>query len=435
MRVGFAAPVSLHSAIGRDSADVSRALVARGHAVKIIATEIEDVCEIGSRADIEIIPWQKLSLDQISRDFDVLVVGIGDNYTFHGGAFSLFGAVPTVGIFHDFYLYNLFSGWLWQGGARADDERGWLHDQQVAQTYGSHAGADAVAARSGALSLADIAQRLPMTEWMAARCGGALAHSAFYLDRLRARCPGPVQAAAMPVSSRGIPALGPRGSARLSVLTVGVMNPNKCVDKVIAAIAASPALAAALDYHLVGPIEPSERQRLEGLAADLGYLHLTIHGSVDDEVLNAHLTAADVICCLRNPVLEGASGSAIEGLLAGRPLIVADAGFYSDLPNDLVFKVPADIGLASLTAQLERLARDEGLRMHTGAAARLWAESHFNLEAYVLALEGLIHDTISANAVLSIGKNLGGELASLGLTAEDPAVERISAVLSEIFPT
>ncbi|HQN50533.1 MAG TPA: glycosyl transferase family 1, partial [Phenylobacterium sp.] len=138
---------------------------------------------------------------------------------------------------------------------------------------------------------------------------------------------------------------------------------------------------------------------------------------------------------LRNPVLEGASGSAIEGLLAGRPLIVADAGFYSDLPNDLVFKVPADIGLASLTAQLERLARDEGLRMHTGAAARLWAESHFNLEAYVLALEGLIHDTISANAVLSIGKNLGGELASLGLTAEDPAVERISAVLSEIFPT
>ena len=45
-----------------------------------------------------------------------------------------------------------------------------------------------------------MAQRLPMIEWMGARCEGALAHSAFYLDRLRASCPGPVQTAAMPVT-------------------------------------------------------------------------------------------------------------------------------------------------------------------------------------------------------------------------------------------
>lgn len=435
MRIAFAAPVSPRSAIGRDSVAVTRALLERGHAVKIIATEIEPALDIVSDRGAEIIEWRKVRLDQLVNDFDVFIASIGDNYAYHGGMFSLLGRLPTVGIFHDFYLYNLFSGWLWQGGARPDDERGRLHDLQIAQTYGPQAAVDALAARSGVLPLADIAQRLPMTEWMGARCEGALAHSNFYLDRLRASCPGPIKAAAMPVAGRGIPALELRTSPRLTMVTVGVMNPNKCIDKAIAAIAASPALSASLDYHLVGPIEPTERQRLTALATNLGYGGLTIHGSVDDLMLERHLTAADIICCLRSPVLEGASGSAIEGLLAGRPLIVADAGFYSDLPDDLVFKVPADIDVTSLTLQLERLAQDEPLRRRTGAAACLWAQSHFNLQAYVLALEGLMHDTVSAHAVLSVGRRLGQKLQGLGVTAEDPSVERVAGVLGEIFPT
>jgi len=435
MKIAFATPVSPRSAIGRDSVAVTRALLERGHAVKIIATEIEPALDSVSDTGAEIIEWRKLPVDRLGDEFDVLITSIGDNYLYHGGIFSLLGRLPTVGIFHDFYLYNLFSGWLWQGGARPDDERARLHDLQIAQTYGSQAAVDALAARSGVLPLADIAQRLPMTEWMAARCEGALAHSSFYLDRLRASCPGPIRAAAMPVAGRGISALELRTSPRLTMVTVGVMNPNKCIDKAIAAIAASPALSASLDYHLVGPIEPTERQRLTALATDLGYGGLTIHGSVDDLVLERHLTAADIICCLRSPVLEGASGSAIEGLLAGRPLIVADAGFYSDLPDDLVFKVPADIDVTSLTMQLERLAQDEPLRRRTGAAACLWAQSHFNLQAYVLALEGLMHDTVSAQAVLSVGRHLGQKLRGLGIAAQDPVVERVAAVLGEIFST
>lgn len=435
MRIAFATPVSQRSAIGRDSVDVSRALSERGHAVTIIATEIEHPAGIVSHAGSEILEWRNVSSEKLTNGFDVLIVSIGDNYSYHGGMFGLLGRLPTVGIFHDFYLYNLFSGWLWQGGARPDDERGRLHDLQIAQTYGPHAAVDAMAARSGALPLADIAQRLPMTEWMGARCDGALAHSGFYVDRLRASCPGPVRAAAMPVAGRGIAALQLRSSPRLTMVTVGVMNPNKCIDKAIAAIAASPPLSGSLDYHLVGPIEPLERQRLTALAAELGYDALTIHGPVDEELLEHHLAAADIICCLRSPVLEGASGSAIEGLLAGRPLIVADAGFYSDLPDELVFKVPADIELTSLTSQLERLAQDEPLRRRTGAAACLWAQSHFNLPAYVLALEGLMQDTISAYAVLSVGRRFGQRLQGLGIAALDPTVDRVAAVLGEIFPT
>lgn len=435
MRIAFATPISKRSAIGRDSLGVSRALLERGHAVKIIATEIEPAVDVLSDLGAEILEWRKVSFERLADDFDVLITSIGDNYAYHGGAFPLLGRLPTVGIFHDFYLYNLFSGWLWQGGARRDDERGRLHDLQTAQTYGDQVLVDALAARSGALPLADIARRLPMTEWMGARCEGALAHSSFYLDRLRNSCPGPVRVAAMPVSGRGIPALELRTSPRLTMVTVGVMNPNKCIDKAIAAIAASPALSGSLDYHLVGAIEPLERERLTALAAELGYDALTVHGSVDDRVLEQHLTAADIICCLRSPVLEGASGSAIEGLLAGRPLIVADAGFYSDLPDELVFKVPADVNLADLTSQIERLAQDEPLRRRTGAAARLWAENHFNLQTYVLALEGLMHDTILAQAVLSVGRRLGQKLQGLGITAHDPAVSRVAAVLGEIFPT
>ncbi len=74
-----------------------------------------------------------------------------------------------------------------------------------------------------------------------------------------------------------------------------------------------------------------------------------------------------MICCLRWPVFEGGSASAVEAMLSGRPIIVTDAGFYRDLPDDLVFKVDRRQELDSLTTQLTRLIADPSLRFRVGA--------------------------------------------------------------------
>jgi glycosyltransferase involved in cell wall biosynthesis len=410
--------------------DVCRALIARGHDISIIATETSDIEDERLNISANIFSHKHITAEIIRRDFDICIANIGDNYAFHGGIFDIVGIIPTVGIFHDFYLYNLFNGWTW--ARRGDLPREVVHDREVVETYGAGSLSEAEKARSGDLTLSEIARQLPMTEWVARLCDGAVAHSSFYAQRLAAACPGPQVTASMPVTGRGVPPLGPRGASRVIALTVGVMNPNKCVDQVIEALASTPALTA-VRYRLVGPIQPPEAERLTALAANLGYSGLEIHGPVDDAELERHLAETDLICCLRNPVLEGASGSAIEGLLAGRPLIVA--GFYSDLPDSLVFKVPADIDRLALVSQLERLVLDEPLRRRAGAQAQTWAEQQFNLEAYALALEQMIADTLAARPVLDLARGIGTELKALGLKADDPAVTRISAALAEIFPT
>jgi hypothetical protein len=107
--------------------------------------------------------------------------------------------------------------------------------------------------------------------------------------------------------------------------------------------------------------------------------------------------------------------------------VVVDAGFYGELPDDLVFKVAREIPLAELTAVLERLAGDEALRRATGEAARTWAEAHFAIERYTDKLETLMQATADALPLLSLGASVGRELRNFGLSPEDPAVERIAA--------
>jgi glycosyltransferase involved in cell wall biosynthesis len=435
LRIAWGSPLNQASAIGRVSVDVTNALIERGHEVRLIATEHADLADHPRHpAKADCTHWSQIDLDRLAEDFDIVVVNVGDNFNYHAGIFHLLDHAGCLGIFHDFYLYNLFQGWLRNHEPGRTD--GWRQAKQVSEVaavYGQPLASLARRAAAGDLPLATIAARMPMTEWVARRCSGALAHAQFYFDRLVVACPGPVAAASLPVSGRGVAPLAPRQSDRITLLTVGVMNANKCVAEAISAIGASPWLAGNLDYRLVGSIEPAEAERLRALAGSAGYGGLTILGPVDDAALNQQLEAADVICCLRRPVLEGASGSAIEGLLAGRPVIVADAGFYAELPDDVVFKIPGDIDIGVLAAHLERLCENAVLRRTAGAKARAWAEERFNVRAYLDVLEPLMRETIAGNPVLAVGHRLGAELARLGVGAADPAARRIEAGLASLF--
>jgi glycosyltransferase involved in cell wall biosynthesis len=436
LRIGWASPLNQASAIGRVSVHVTDALVERGHEVSLIATEhgsLRD--EPRHPAMAPVVHWSQVDLDQLTEDYDIVVVNIGDNFNYHAGIFPLLDNVGCLGIFHDFYLYNLFNGWIEDSSrSRTAGWRRARHISAITDAYGPPLGQLAAQAEAGTLALETIAARMPMTEWVAQRCAGGLAHAGFYLDRLAAACAGPLAVAPLPVTGRDVAPLEPRADgAKVTVLTVGVMNANKCAAEVITAIGASATLADRISYRLVGPIGPAEAERLRALAGSLGYAGLSILGPVDDAALKTHLEASDIICCLRRPVLEGASGSAIEGLLAGRPVIVADAGFYGELPDDVVFKVPADVDPSRLAAQLERLCDNAVLRRTAGAKAKAWAEEHFSVAAYLEVLEPLMWATIAAEPLLAVGARLGAELAKLEIPADDPAIGRIEADLAILF--
>ena len=429
MKIAWVTPLAQTSAIGRVSAAVLRALAARDHEVLVIRSE-HDRADASPTHPVSVptIWWHDATPADIEAQNDVIVLNFGDNYNFHAGALAFVDKVSCLGIFHDFYLYNLFNRWLVHAGL---DEQ--AHDREVCLTYNENLRELAKMAWGGTAPIERVAEMMPMTEWIARRCGAALAHAHFYIPRLESSCPGPIAVAPLCYEARPVNPLPTGKKGRIAITCVGIVNPNKCVDSLITAIASSALLRKRCQLRLVGAIAPSERDRLNSLCRRTGYKDVIVLGEVDDVTLVSELDGADILSCLRNPVLEGASASAIEGMLAGRPIVVANAGFYSELPDDLVFKVPSAIDVASLRATLEALVNNEHLRRDTGAKARIWASQNFTTDTYVPILENLILQFIGAKPLLSVGKRIGHQLAMLGISLNDPSVGQLATKMTDLF--
>ncbi len=98
-------------------------------------------------------------------------------------------------------------------------------------------------------------------------------------------------------------------------------------------------------------------------------------------------TTLDVVVNLRFPTLGETSASSLRAMDVGRPVIVSDHGWYSELPSDTVVKVPAEPDTAALVEAMAALAQDPALRERIGQAAKAYvvAKSHPDAiaEAYV----------------------------------------------------
>jgi len=431
MKIAWVTPFGRRSAIGRMSAAITNALLMRNHEVIVIRSERHRSDSMSAHpSSSATVWWHDVSPHYVEQQHDVIILNFGDNYDFHAGTLAFAEAVPCLGIFHDYYLYNFFNRCLAYRGLGED-----IHEREVCLTYGESARSLAGKAWRNDAAIEEIAKVFPMTEWLGRRCGAALAHSQFYLYRLESSCPGPIAVAPLCFTGREVKPVLRRNEneSEFTITTIGVINPNKCVDAVIKSIVSSSMLRTNCRYRLVGAISDSERIRLQVLCRDVGFDQLDIVGEVDDATLVRELERADILMCLRKPVLEGASASAIEGMKSGRPIIVADAGFYAELPNDLVFKVPSSVDGSSLTNVLERLVSDENLRRETGAKARDWALRTFTAEAYVAILEGLMSQFVDSKPLLRVGQRIGQELASLGVVSGDPAIEQVAKKMNGLF--
>jgi len=299
MKIAWVTPFAARSAIGRVSSTVIDALCDRNHEVTIIRSEHAKLSQALSRAtSVPMSWWQDLSPQKIYLETDVIVLNFGDNYDLHAGTLAFAGTVPCLGVFHDFYLYNLFNRWLVHNGLGEE-----VHNREARRVYGEGVVPLATKAWRDEATVEQIATSLPMTEWLGRRCGAALAHSQFYVHRLEASCPGPIAVAPLCFENREVKSLPKRNGTKITVTTIGIINPNKCAHSIIESIASSPLLRTHCEFRLVGAISDGERARLEVLCRDVGFRHLSILGEVDDTTLVAELERADIISCLREPVL------------------------------------------------------------------------------------------------------------------------------------
>jgi glycosyltransferase involved in cell wall biosynthesis len=426
MKIGWVTPIHHASAIGRSGIGIAEAIAKTGVKVDILRSERDRLLkEPHLPTRLNICSLAAMRGYAALETYDLLVYNIGDNADFHLHAVSALMHVPGLCVFHDLLILNLFTCWMAENN-RTHDIPSAIDDIYGAGTYSSPT--------PGACCLTRAANDFPMLEWLAPRTLAAVAHGRHYLSRLRESCPGPVRhiplAYDLPAE---IPPLRHRShDDELRLTTIGHINSNKLCADVIRAIGARAVLRKRCSYRLAGAISDEMRRDLGGLAERLG-VKLHIAGAVSKSGLASEIENADIMVCLRNPVLEGASASAIEAMLAGRPLVVIDHGFYSDLPDDLTIKLAPDFTTEALSDRISWLAThpDECRILSEQAAA--WARAAFSFESYARSFIELAEKAIESKPLLGLAADLGRELSALGVRPDDPATARIAQMVSALF--
>lgn len=405
MNILWLTPVHSRSAIGRFSKLVTDALYLKGYGIRVCSIEAEyKTSDYHDFLAQPVVSFGRIKSDPLDDQYDAIIVNFGDHYPNHALSLDVLSRKRVIGIFHDADMTNFGNGTR--------------------------------ASRKSGDDLLPVGKNV--TEALARCCDGAVAHSDFYVSALRSS-DGPIAviplAWALPpdVRTRDDSSLLEARNERFSLLTFGNINSNKCADRVISAIGMHPDLKEHVDYRLVGSIEPGIREELTKLAHYAG-VSLSIVGAVEDAELHRELVAADCVSCLRNPVLEGASASAIEAMLHGCAVMVSDAGFYNGLPDNTVQKVSGETTTTSIADALEHLLNHPDERAALGKRAQAYATTAFAPETYADRLIELIEDVRILSAYGDTIKSTAGHLIRLGLKPDSASTDLVLRALEETVP-
>lgn len=364
------------------------------------------------------------------RGTDLSLYHVGNNPDAHGWIVDALRKQPGVVVLHDFVLHHLVAGITI--GRR--DGHGYLdameHEYGVVGRLLAHGVLDKRIPPLWESRPADF----PLASFILERATGLIVHSRTVFRLARAASfGGPVWV--VPHPAWPVPNVTPaRIGAGPVIGCFGVVNASKRIPELLEATARVREAHPDARLLLVGPTSPGfdldrRLQRL-GLAADA----LVREGWADEARLWALMSGVDISVSLRHPTMGETSGSVIRALSLGKPLVVSDVGWFSELPDVVALKVPTgDDELATLTAALELLVTRSDVRDAMGAAGAELAHREHDLrrvaELYAAALEEAAGGAVVEDAVL---REVSEAAADVGISADAAEAREIARRLAEV---
>jgi len=240
-------------------------------------------------------------------------------------------------------------------------------------------------------------ERFPLTGTILDLATGLIVHSRYVEDGARrAGYGGPLwriphaawpQRPVQPEDVHGAPLVG----------CFGHLNMNKRIPALLEAFALLRRTHPRARLLLVG--EATERfdldRRLERLGIG-GYALIREH-RVTEERFESLMAACDVLVNLRSPTMGETSGSVIRALALGKPVLVSDVGWFSELPDGVALRIPVDEYEVPTVAAALELATSHAEELGANARAYIAAEHDLDrcADAYTAALEEAAAETSS----------------------------------------
>lgn len=307
------------------------------------------------------------------RTYDFCLYHLGNVTDYHGEIYRLALQYPGVVVLHDFFLHHLISGLTLGAG----NLPAYLREMAYAAGAEGVARAYRAAEDWNAMPLFE----LPLNERLLDVSLGIIVHSRYALRETAVRRPK-VRVAYIPAP------VGPETPEPLTRADLGLPK-----DAFIVTVAGMPNAAKRTELLLYA---------IPRLLDDLPALHCLFVGdllqgqvlaedpALRDRVLAigyvpslrrflAYLQVSDVIVNLRFPTVGESSALTLRALALGKPVIVSNAGWYADLPDEVCVKLThtgnfeTDVQL--LTEHLRELAHQPDRRLRMGAQGQVYVQS------------------------------------------------------------
>ncbi|MGH3079743.1 MAG: glycosyltransferase family 4 protein [Gaiellaceae bacterium] len=358
------------------------------------------------------------------RGTDVSLYHVGNNPEAHGWILDALRRRPGVVVLHDFVLHHLIAGMTIGQGHPEGYLDAMQRDAGVVGRLLAHGVVDNLLPPIWEYR----AQDFPLTREVLSVAQGVICHSRYVGQRVTDYAyAGQVSVIPMPAwPSVEIGArVAPEGSPLFAC--IGYLNAAKRVPQLLEAFAR------------VHRRFPNATLVLAGAAAgdvDVERLGPGVHrfDHLDESELWQLLADCDVCVSLRGPTMGETSGMAIRALSLGKPLVVSDVGWFSELPDTVAAKVPLGDDEVDLLAEtLERLAADAELRAGMGAAASEHARTEHDLGRVADRYREAIEEMAGGSAVRDVIFNDVAKASSdVGIDRNDPQLSVIAASLSEV---
>ena len=327
---------------------------------------------------------------------DVALYHVGNDPEAHAWIVDALRRRPGVVVLHDFVLHHLVAG-LTIG---RKDGHGYLAAMERDAGIPGRLLAHGVLDGRVSPPWETRPDEFPLAGEVLANATGLIVHSRYVEERVReAGYDGPVwriehpawpSAEIRPAQIEGRPLFG----------CFGHLNASKRIPQLVEAFGLVRKRHPEAKLLLVGPASPGfDADRFAAAGVErIGY--------VEEQELWSLMASCDACISLRSPTMGETSGSAIRALSLGRPLVVSDLGWFSELPSDVALKVTVDEDeIPSLATALELLASSEATQLSMSDAARAYVEREHDLahvaENYAAALEEAAGGTTVADAVVA----------------------------------
>ncbi len=431
LKIAWFTPFSAHSGIAKYSRLVTGALAELAD-IDLWVEERPDLID----SELKVIRYSQPAPDaQRLAGYDLAVYNLGNHYPFHRQMFEVFGKAPGVVVLHDLVMHHFFAAHYLEDQRDPEGYRALM--MRLYGAAGRRAAEASLAHDSPPVWETDEVARYPLIEPALDGAWGVVVHSSHAAERVAASFNGPLAQLFLPVADPppavddGRAALG-LPQDKVLILTTGHNNPHQRIHAVVEALASDRKLAQRVVYMVLSAKAGKYYDELVALARRLGNT-VRFAGFVPDEKLHAFLTSADICVNLRYPTTEGASWSTLEAMSYGKPLIVTDTGFYSELPDDCVVKIKPEREKAELVRALRALVADAERRQSIGRRAQDYVRANFRADEFARRFLGFVLETLAAKPALALADRLSARLARMGVGPEMEIVEKSARESYRLF--